>query len=60
MEQNIFYFGLLRDENILSSQIMKNLNLSLSQVRQNISKKLGVSFNPDSRKSRGKASKQKK
>lgn len=51
--------GLLRDENILSSQIMKNLNLSLSQVRQNISKKLGVSFNPDSRKSRGKASKPK-
>ncbi|HLR91908.1 MAG TPA: ATP-dependent Clp protease ATP-binding subunit [Atopostipes sp.] len=47
--------GLLRDENILSSQIMKNLNLSLSQVRQSISKKLGVSFNSDSRKSRGKA-----
>lgn len=51
--------GLLRDDNILSSQIMKNLNLSLSQVRQNISRKLGVSFNPDSRKSRGKANKPK-
>jgi len=50
--------GLLRDENILSSQIMKNLNLSLSQIRQNISKKLGVSFNADARKSRGKANKQ--
>ena len=42
--------GLLRDDNILSSQIMKNLNLSLSQVRQSISKKLGVTFNPNARK----------
>ena len=42
--------GLLRDDNILSSQIMKNLNLSLSKVRQSISKKLGVSFNPNVRK----------
>jgi len=50
--------GLLRDENILSSQIMKNLNLSLSQVRQNISKKLGVSSNSGSRKSRNKTNKQ--
>ena len=50
--------GLLRDENILSSQIMKNLNLSLSQVRQNVSKKLGVSYNSDSRKSRNKTNKQ--
>lgn len=50
--------GLLRDENILSSQIMRNLNLSLSQVRQGISRKLGVSFNPDPRKTRGKTNKQ--
>ena len=50
--------GLLRDENILSSQIMKNLNLSLSQVRQNVSKKLGVSYNSDSRKARNKTNKQ--
>lgn len=49
--------GLLRDENILSSQIMKNLNLSLSQVRQNVSKKLGISYNSDSRKSRNKTNK---
>lgn len=42
--------GLLRDDNILSSQIMKNLNLSLSQVRQSISKKLGVNFNANARK----------
>ena len=48
--------GLLRDENILSSQIMKNLNLSLSKVRQTISKKLGVSLKPNSRKNtRGKS-----
>ena len=38
--------GLLRDDKILSSQIMKNLNLSLSKVRQSISKKLGVSLKP--------------
>lgn len=49
--------GLLRDENILSSQIMKKLNLSLSQVRQNVSKKLGISYNSDSRKSRNKTNK---
>src|SRR5690625_930182 len=49
--------GLLRDENILSSQIMKNLNLSLSQVRQNVSKKLGISYNSDSLKSRNKTNK---
>lgn len=49
--------GLLRDENILSSQIMKNLNLSLSQVRQNVSKKLGVSYNSDSRKTKNKTNK---
>ncbi len=42
--------GLLRDENILSSQIMKNLNLSLSKVRQTISKKLGVSLKPNARR----------
>ncbi len=42
--------GLLRDENILSSQIMKNLNLSLSRVRQTIARKLGVTLNADSRK----------
>ena len=47
--------GLLRDENILSSQIMKNLNLSLSKVRQSIAKKLGVSLKSnDRRKKRGK------
>lgn len=39
--------GLLRDDKILSSQIMKNLNLSLSKVRQSISKKLGVSLKPE-------------
>ncbi len=37
--------GLLRDEKILSSQIMKNLNLSLATVRQSIAKRLGVSLN---------------
>lgn len=42
--------GLLRDENILSSQIMKNLNLGLSRVRQTIARKLGVSSNTDARK----------
>ena len=42
--------GLLRDENILSSQIMKNLNLGLSRVRQTIARKLGVSTNADARK----------
>ena len=42
--------GLLRDENILSSQIMKNLNLGLSRVRQTIARKLGVSANTDPRK----------
>lgn len=36
--------GLLREENILSSQIMKNLNLSLAKVRKSISGKLGISF----------------
>ncbi len=36
--------GLLRDEKILSSQIMKNLNLSLSTVRQSISKRLGITL----------------
>ena len=51
--------GLLREDNILSSQIMKNLNLSLAKVRQTISKKLGVSFASDSRNNpRGKANKQ--
>jgi ATP-dependent Clp protease ATP-binding subunit ClpC len=44
--------GLLRDDNILSSQIMKNLNLSLSKVRQTISKKLGVSLKPNSRRNK--------
>lgn len=38
--------GLLRDEQILSSQIMKNLNLSLSSVRQAISKRLGIGVDP--------------
>ena len=42
--------GLLRDENILSSQIMKNLNLGLSRVRQTIARKLGVRSNTDARK----------
>lgn len=42
--------GLLRDDKILSSQIMKNLNLSLSKVRQSISKKLGVSLKPETPK----------
>ena len=42
--------GLLRDDKILSSQIMKNLNLSLSKIRQSISKKLGVSLNPNQKK----------
>jgi len=44
--------GLLRDENILSSQIMQNLNLSLNQVRKSVSEKLGISRNPDNRKAR--------
>src|SRR5699024_1316313 len=34
----------------LSSQIMVNLNLSLSKIRQSISKKLGVSLNPNHKK----------
>lgn len=37
--------GLLRDEKILSSQIIKNLNLSLAAIRQDIAKRLGVKFN---------------
>ena len=37
--------GLLRDEKILSSQIMKNLNLSISSIRQDIAKRLGISLN---------------
>ena len=45
--------GLLRDDKILSSQIIKNLNLSLSKIRQSISKKLGVSLNPNKKSSRG-------
>ncbi|HZK46409.1 MAG TPA: ATP-dependent Clp protease ATP-binding subunit [Atopostipes sp.] len=44
--------GLLRDDKILSSQIIKNLNLSLSKIRQSISKKLGVSLNPNKKSSR--------
>jgi len=42
--------GLLRDENIMSSQIMMNLDLSLSKVRQTIAKKLGVNLKSKSRK----------
>ncbi|MDN6161343.1 MAG: ATP-dependent Clp protease ATP-binding subunit [Atopostipes sp.] len=36
--------GLLRDEKILSSQIMKNLNLSIAQIRKDLAKKLGVNL----------------
>jgi len=42
--------GLLRDDNIMSSQIMQNLDLSLSKVRQTIAKKLGVNLKSKSRK----------
>ncbi|MDN6731263.1 MAG: ATP-dependent Clp protease ATP-binding subunit, partial [Atopostipes suicloacalis] len=37
--------GLLRDEKILSSQIMKNLNLSIAKLRQDLAKKLGMNVN---------------
>ena len=50
--------GLMRDENILSSQILKNLNLNLSKLRQNISNKLGVDLDAEPRKMvRGKSQK---
>lgn len=42
--------GLLRDEKILSSQIMRNLNLSIAKIRQELAKTLGMNLNKNRNK----------